>query len=1161
MGFIGNLKNKGESKVKSFVKMKAIGLVAPIAIKIVVACLLAAIISTVFEWIIEVIVGGKTPEVTYEELGVEEMSELVEIVGNETDGYHLEFVDDIDTKMENLVNKLEKTSGLETLDEDDIDLIKDMIKAEVVTQFPNLGGKVDDSENQFQGASKIRRITPDKVVGEMDNPATGEGSTLDDLKVEDAEEDDEEFKAAKGDELKVLHRSDVFLKGTYDSDGSKTSEDGITKKTTVDVSGIDGMIKQDEIDIGDIVYYTGESFSDGKNTYVEVSKEKNDKLIGYIKRVNVKLNGTSSQDNKNQENDNDTSTGTKTIGDKDEEYVLAIAAGHNNTDNTGARYNGLVEEDLTIQVAEKVEELFKEYSNVKVVQTGSTSDNRGGVKLNERVALAKEANPDLCIQIHFNAGGGSGVETWYESGDGLSEALGTDLSESISKAMGLENRGAKCHSETSSYWAIIDSSHETGFPSIITEGGFIDNDTDRNVIQNGGIDKYAQGIVDGCAKFLSEDHDDVEVDFVEDKVTYSQIESRIYDLKYIPEDVFDSYIEQGKEETLEYYTLDESYNLITASWNVSNGAKTLKKNSPVNFRTVLQNITMPYEYLLFFLTNSGNKEFVQKLAEEVQKAEIIFAVQDNITCTQTNTTTYTKREIQGNYLAPGVELGWVQSGSSSSYTESWSTTIELTYVNSWCMEYSKGLLFSAETIGISKDEFVDVKINVKGEVTDETSSTTGAAQAVGGVQTGTITTGEGENKQTTTYKYQDYERQDSTTHKLIIKYDAGAEATISGKKAFFVKLYQDYKMRNQVKEEWLFQLLENNDRTANMVDLTKYLLYLASDKKDDYGVTEEQDVFNINDFINIGTGIYGNSTQEKIWWAVINAGYSKIAAAGVLGNIEAESGFNSTLVEYGYTEDNGGIGLCQWTNYPRSSGQGRNAQLKAYAASKGTQWQDENTQIEFLIAELTPGGNEFANYQLMSYHGYTPDDWKNSTTPEEAAETFCWIFERPGIPRMDVRTEAAVKYYNQFKDLEKPSDDDRIGDITLSGENAQKMQALLAEAVRIADDDRYTYSQANRYGEFQYDCSSLIARLYKQYFNFDAPSTTRGYGSAYYVGPDGSVELQPGDVLWKSGHVEMYIGNGLRVGAHTDQVPAPDQISIENYSPGYFTKVYRFITN
>lgn len=176
---------------------------------------------------------------------------------------------------------------------------------------------------------------------------------------------------------------------------------------------------------------------------------------------------------------------------------------------------------------------------------------------------------------------------------------------------------------------------------------------------------------------------------------------------------------------------------------------------------------------------------------------------------------------------------------------------------------------------------------------------------------------------------------------------------------------------------------------------------------------------------------------------------------------------------------------------------------------------------------------------------------------------FMAIFERPSynpsINHIDRRRDAARRYYEQLKDLEKISGDSRIGTITLSGENANKMQALLADAVRIADDDRYTYSQANRYGEFQYDCSSLISRLYKNYFNFEAPSTTHGYGSNWYVGPEGSVELKPGDVLWRPGHVEMYIGNGFRVGAHTDGCAIPDQISVETYNPGYFTKVYRFI--
>ena len=78
-------------------------------------------------------------------------------------------------------------------------------------------------------------------------------------------------------------------------------------------------------------------------------------------------------------------TSKEKVGGEKENYVVAIAAGHNNTDDTGARSGELVEEDLTIEVAEKVEELIKErFSNITVVQTGSTSSNRGGIAVDRK---------------------------------------------------------------------------------------------------------------------------------------------------------------------------------------------------------------------------------------------------------------------------------------------------------------------------------------------------------------------------------------------------------------------------------------------------------------------------------------------------------------------------------------------------------------------------------------------------------------------------------------------------------------------------------------------------------------------------------------------------------------------------------------------------------
>ena len=246
--------------------------------------------------------------------------------------------------------------------------------------------------------------------------------------------------------------------------------------------------------------------------------------------------------------------------------------------------------------------------------------------------------------------------------------------------------------------------------------------------------------------------------------------------------------------------------------------------------------------------------------------------------------------------------------------------------------------------------------------------------------------------------------------------------------------------------EMLFELLGQSEKTQNHERLMRYLLYLLTGN--DYGVTE----FDFNEFLNGSfygvTGLVGSTPEEKVWWALIDAGYSKEATAGVMGNIYAESGFNSSLIESGYTEENGGIGLCQWTNNERGN-TGRNAQLKAYAQSKGVEWKDLNTQIEFLLGELTPGGgaNGYATYNLMTNHGYTANDWKNASTPETAAEIFCWIFERPGIPRMEVRTSAARRYYEQFKDAERPA----------SGSNGSLLQAA-DNVARYLLDNGYTYA-------------------------------------------------------------------------------------------------------
>ena len=232
-----------------------------------------------------------------------------------------------------------------------------------------------------------------------------------------------------------------------------------------------------------------------------------------------------------------------------------------------------------------------------------------------------------------------------------------------------------------------------------------------------------------------------------------------------------------------------------------------------------------------------------------------------------------------------------------------------------------------------------------------------------------------------------------------------------------------------------------------------------------------------------------------------------------MGNIYAESGFNAAVIEHG----NGiGLGLCQWSY-------GRRTQLEGYAASKGVQASDINTQIEFLLGELTPGGGAggFANYQMGGgMNGYTVESWKNASSPEDAAIAFCWVFERPGIPRMDIRTAAARRYYEQFKDAQKPSGSDGVGTdiqkkiVDLAVNHGYEYNPTPARCLAWVDD---IYDAAGVRADRK-PCASEACDAHKV-------STDRNnipIGAAVY-GWSSAVVYCGGH---NAGHVGIYIGNG-----------------------------------
>ena len=1152
LGLISNFKNRQKEKAKKLTTKAVIIMLKPVALGLILMILGYNFFAVILDYITEMLTAKNTPQRVYDYFEVEDVAELVQIKGNDTDGYYLDFVDNFDDKLQELVSEINSKAGYHNLPSNNTDFLKEMIKAELYTQFPDLGGNIPEgSADGFQGAVRIRRVTPNKNIGEMKNTGKGETSNLEQESatnpdnITDRNDQNRISSWSEGEQLYVVSRTPMYeeLRDTgywqekRDDNGEKIyfekneqltytgkyelDANALTGITTVYVEvkrqdGTVGFIRlasvfavdeskntgasgtsnasnltnitEDEIktwssgkrlklledvlilqaEAGDIITYAGDYETQENDLTGDVTiylNVKNGDLSGKVQLSQVE---EADNDNAKIYNENNTRIATtsrarnsnddeKIIGKEGEEYRVAIAAGHNNTNDTGAVSGDLVEEELTIEVAEKVEELLGEYSNIRVFQTGSTSENPGGVQVEDRTELARNARPDLCIQIHFNSGGDTGVEVIYKEEDGISQQLAEILSNTISTSMGLTNIQAGPDTEKSveGNLGIIENAGATGFPSVVTEGGFLDGDPDADIISGDGVEKYAKGIVEGIDEYFKADHSGYNSSAVNEATYTDSVESKIISMHYVSPETLQGYIDRGDiDNALKSYTLDEERNLVTVTWSVKeDGSVELKSNNSMNLKTALEKYTMPFEYLLYFYIDSNYEDFSADLADKVLESEIVIAVQDTVTTTQTDTTPQHKTVATD----PEFSTDWADQTTTTTITENVSTRVDLTYVSTWCVKTYQENSYSEAVIGLGDNE--EKIVDVPGKVT-ETSSSSLSGETV--IEHGRKSTGrKDEDGNDIMYEYDIYERIRTDIRTISNQYESGDFKT-EGKENLFVELYNEHRMKTKVRTSgYLFTILENNERTANLLDLTKYLIYKATDIP--WGVLEyDYSEFSLESFSSM-SGLYGGSVQEKVWWAVLDAGYSKEAAAGVLGNIEAESGFDPAIIEGG---SGIGFGLCQWSY-------GRRTQLESYAASKGVDPGDENTQIEFLIGEITPGGgaNGFATYQLMTYHGYSPDDWKNATNPEDAAIAFCWTFERPGIPRMDVRTEAARRYYDQFKDLEKPT-----GGATALTQAADTVARYLFDnnyTYRNTGSANYTFPIANN-GLRTLSCSSFI---------------------------------------------------------------------------------------
>ena len=320
----------------------------------------------------------------------------------------------------------------------------------------------------------------------------------------------------------------------------------------------------------------------------------------------------------------------------------------------------------------------------------------------------------------------------------------------------------------------------------------------------------------------------------------------------------------------------------------------------------------------------------------------------------------------------------------------------------------------------------------------------------------------------------------------------------------------------------------------------------------------------------------GTTTEEKIWNFLKDNGLNDFGAAGLMGNLYAESALRPTNLqntyekslgmtdaEYTAAVDNGtycnfvkdcaGYGLAQWTYWSRKQN------LLDFAKSAGKSIGDLEMQLTFLIKELKSG------------YASVLQTLNTATSVLMASNAVLTKYERPanqGTSVQNARASYGQKYYDKFAKPAKKEETSMSTKITTGAqlaakakEVAQKYKTLyvmgcFGAPMNATNKKRYCANHSyNKAADrqaminaasadtFGFDCVCLIKGLLWGWCG-DASKTYGGAGYAVNgvpdIGADSMIgvckdvstdfsKIEVGEAVWCKGHIGIYIGGGLAV--------------------------------
>ena len=205
--------------------------------------------------------------------------------------------------------------------------------------------------------------------------------------------------------------------------------------------------------------------------------------------------------------------------------VVVLDPGHGGKDPGAQGVNGVYESHLTLKIAQYCKAELEQYSGVTVHMTRTGDTYPGGTggasaDLDNRVAYAKSVGANVLVSIHLNSTGlgtAYGAEVYYPNSN-YNAGIGSEGKNLAQKVhdelvnLGLHGRGIKIRNTAngstypdgspSDYYGLIYRAKKAGFPAIIIEHAFIDNQSDYNNFLSSDAKLQSLGVAD--AKGIAE---------------------------------------------------------------------------------------------------------------------------------------------------------------------------------------------------------------------------------------------------------------------------------------------------------------------------------------------------------------------------------------------------------------------------------------------------------------------------------------------------------------------------------------------------------------------------------------------------------------------------------------------------------------------------------